>query len=142
MLDVAGTIRDLAAVVADLRPTAIGPDGLYRLREIDPNSRPRVEGDPRIGAPLSGIGKIFAIGLNYSDHAAETNNPIPKYPIVFMKPVTSPTRSSGPAVFPKMSQKPDRAMELCVFISPSSQYVVEAVALPNVSLFFHLSPPY
>src|SRR3546814_9668678 len=77
MLDGAGTIRDLSAVVADLTPTAIGPDGLYRLREIDPNSLPRVEGDPRIGAPLSGIGKIVAIGLNYSDHAAETNNPIP-----------------------------------------------------------------
>src|SRR3546814_3170721 len=73
MLDGAGTIRDLSAVVADLTPTAIGPDGLYRLREIDPNSLPRVEGDPRIGAPLSGIGKIVAIGLNYrsEEHTSE-----------------------------------------------------------------------
>src|SRR3546814_606074 len=133
MLDGAGTIRDLSAVVADLTPTAIGPDGLYRLREIDPNRLPRVEGDPRNGAPLSGIGKIVAIGLNYSDHAAETNNPIPKEPIVFRKAVTSLTGPSGPVVIPKMSKKLDWEVELGVVIGRTTQYVEEADALNYVA---------
>src|SRR3546814_14612880 len=94
MLDGAGTIRDLSAVVADLTPTVIGPDGLYRLREIDPNRLPRVEGDPRIGAPLSGIGKIVAIGLNYSDHAAQINKPNTKEHIVFLKTGNTSRRES------------------------------------------------
>lgn len=133
MLDGAGTIRDLSATIADLTPAAIGPDGIARLREIDPASLPAVEGSPRIGAPLAGIGKIVAIGLNYSDHAAETGNPIPKEPIVFMKAITSLTGPSGPVVIPKGSKKLDWEVELGVVIGRTAQYVEEADALDFVA---------
>jgi len=133
MLDSAGTIRDLSAIIADLTPAAIGSDGLDRLREIDPATLPKVEGTPRMGTPLVGIGKIVAIGLNYSDHAAETGNPIPKEPIVFMKATSSLTGPSGPVVIPKKSQKLDWEVELGVVIGRTTQYVAEADALSHVA---------
>jgi len=133
MLDSAGTVRDLSAIIADLTPAAIGSDGLDRLREIDPATLPKVDGTPRMGVPLAGIGKIVAIGLNYSDHAAETGNPIPKEPIVFMKATTSLTGPSGPVVIPKKSQKLDWEVELGVVIGRTTQYVTEADALSYVA---------
>ncbi len=133
MLDSAGTIRDLSAIIADFTPAAIGSDGLDRLREIDPATLPKVEGTPRMGTPLVGIGKIVAIGLNYSDHAAETGNPIPKEPIVFMKATSSLTGPSGPVVIPKKSQKLDWEVELGVVIGRTTQYVTEADALSHVA---------
>ncbi|MET4699619.1 2-keto-4-pentenoate hydratase/2-oxohepta-3-ene-1,7-dioic acid hydratase in catechol pathway [Constrictibacter sp. MBR-5] len=133
MLDSAGTIRDLSAIIADLTPAAIGSDGLDRLREIDPATLPKVDGAPRMGVPLAGIGKIVAIGLNYSDHAAETGNPIPKEPIVFMKATSSLTGPSGPVVIPKKSQKLDWEVELGVVIGRTTQYVTEADALSYVA---------
>jgi len=133
ILDGSGGIRDLSAIVADFTPTAIVPEGLDRLREIDPASLPKVEGDVRLGPPIAGIGKIVAIGLNYSDHAAETGNPIPKEPIVFMKAVTSLTGPSGPVVIPKNSRKLDWEVELGVVIGRTAQYVDEADALSHVA---------
>ena len=133
MLDGAGVIRDLSAVIADFTPAAIGPDGLARLREIDATTLPKVDGTPRMGVPLAGIGKIVAIGLNYSDHAAETGNPIPKEPIVFMKATSSLTGPSGPVVIPKKSQKLDWEVELGVVIGRTTQYVSEADALGYVA---------
>src|SRR5918997_6562179 len=96
LLDKDGRIRDLSAIIHDIAPSAISPEGLDRLREIDPRTLPQVDGRPRLGPPLTGVPKLIAIGLNYSDHAAEVGMPIPKEPIVFMKAISSITGPTGP----------------------------------------------
>src|SRR5258708_5295127 len=85
LLDSTGTIRDLAGHIPDLGPDELAAGMLARLREIDPTSLPVVPGTPRLGPVLSSVGKFIAIGLNYKDHAAESNMPIPTEPVVFMK---------------------------------------------------------
>src|SRR5258708_6683546 len=85
ILDDSGTLRDLSGHINDLSPAGVAGGELTRLAGIDPASLPTVTGTPRIGSILSSVGKFVAIGLNYSDHAAESNMPIPKEPVVFMK---------------------------------------------------------
>ncbi|MEC8550011.1 MAG: fumarylacetoacetate hydrolase family protein, partial [Pseudomonadota bacterium] len=85
ILDADGTIRDLSAHVDDITGATLDTAGLDRIRAIDPASLPAVPADVRIGACVSGIGKFMCIGLNYSDHAAETGADIPEHPILFMK---------------------------------------------------------
>ncbi len=81
LLDSNGTLRDLSTHVADLTPESLAPKALARLAALDPCQLPAVSGNPRIGVPVKGIGKFIAIGLNYSDHAAESNMPIPAEPV-------------------------------------------------------------
>ena len=133
MLDAQGGIRDLSAFVQDFSPSAITPDGLDRLREIDPTTLPVVEGHPRLGPPVVGVSKLIAIGLNYRDHAEEVGMPIPKEPIIFMKAVSSITGPTGPVIIPKKSQKLDWEVELGVVIGKTAQYVEEADALDHVA---------
>ena len=85
LIDREGRIRDLSGHVADIGGTALSVDGLKALAEIDPEALPLVEGTPRYGVPVGGVGKFIAIGLNYADHAAESNLPIPAEPVVFNK---------------------------------------------------------
>src|SRR5687768_6529105 len=85
LLDDDGRIRDLSTVIDDIAGDALVPEGLARLRELDPGSFPLVEGDPRIGACVGRVGKFICIGLNYSDHAAETGATVPVEPVVFGK---------------------------------------------------------
>ena len=85
LLDADGRIRDLSAVVADIAGDALAPQGLAALRAIDPARLPVVEGDPRIGACVGGVGKFVCIGLNYADHAAESGMALPAEPVVFNK---------------------------------------------------------
>ena len=85
ILDASGAIRDLSGHIADITPAELSAESLQRLASIDPESLPRVEGEQRYGAPLTGTSKFLAIGLNYADHAAESGMPIPAEPIVFMK---------------------------------------------------------
>ena len=89
LLDAGGTIRDLSAHVGDIDGSVLGSDGLATLAAIDPSSLPAIDGSPRIGPCVSNIGKCVSVGLNYSDHAEETNNPIPTEPVLFGKAVTS-----------------------------------------------------
>ena len=133
LLDKDGRIRDLSAIIHDIAPSAISPEGLDRLREIDPRTLPQVDGQPRLGPPLTGVPKLIAIGLNYSDHAAEVGMPIPKEPIVFMKAISSITGPTGPVIIPKKSQKLDWEVELGVVIGRTAQYVDEAQALDYVA---------
>src|SRR5690349_17682041 len=88
LLDTEGRIRDLSGHMSDIGPAQLGPDSLKRLAALDIAALPAVEGRPRFGAPLAGVGKFIAIGLNYSDHAAEANMPAPREPIIFMKATT------------------------------------------------------
>ena len=107
LLDRSGKIRDLSGQIADLKGSALGPRGLDRLRNLDPESLPLVEGKPRLGPCVGRIGKFLCIGLNYSDHAAETGAPIPKEPIIFMKADTAISGPNDPVVIPKDSKKTD-----------------------------------
>src|SRR5262245_53430589 len=85
LLDSTDALRDLSGIVDDIAGKALLPESLAKLRAIDPNTLPRVPGTPRLGPCVAGVGKFVCIGLNYSDHAAESNMPVPKEPVIFMK---------------------------------------------------------
>ena len=111
-----GAIRDLSGVIADLGPAEISPAGLAKLAAIDPASLPKVEGNPRYGACVTGTRQFVAIGLNYADHAAESNLPIPEEPVVFQKWVSCIQGPNDPVTIPKDSKKTDWEVELGVII--------------------------
>jgi len=89
MMDAGGVIRDLSAHVADIDASVLGAEGLAKLAGIDPSTLPEVSADTRIGACVGNVGNVICVGLNYTDHAIETNNPIPTEPVLFSKAVTS-----------------------------------------------------
>ncbi|MDP5277323.1 fumarylacetoacetate hydrolase family protein [Sphingomonas sp. DG1-23] len=133
LIDADGAIRDLSGVIADVGPAEISPEGLARLAAIDPASLPKVEGDPRYGACVAGTRQFVAIGLNYADHAAESNLPIPEEPVVFQKWVTCIQGPNDPVTIPKDSKKTDWEVELGVIIGKRASYVSEADALSHVA---------
>lgn len=133
LIDADGNIRDLSAHVADITGAGIGAEGLAKLAAIDPASLPLVEGTPRYGAPVAGTGKFIAIGLNYADHAAESNLPIPEEPVVFNKWVNCIQGPNDPVTIPRDSQKTDWEVELGVVIGKRASYVEEAEALDYVA---------
>jgi 2-keto-4-pentenoate hydratase/2-oxohepta-3-ene-1,7-dioic acid hydratase in catechol pathway len=125
-------LRDLSAHVGDIDAAAISPAGLAKLAKIDPKSLPIVSGTPRIGAPVAGIGKFVAIGLNYADHAAETGAEIPKEPIIFMKACKA-TGPNDPVAMPRGCEKLDWEVELAIVIGKQARYVAEKDALDHVA---------
>ncbi|HYC98711.1 fumarylacetoacetate hydrolase family protein [Brevundimonas sp.] len=133
LLDADGRIRDLSGVITDLTPDHLSPGGLKRLAEIDTGSLPLVDGQPRYGAPVSGVGKFLAIGLNYADHAAESNLPIPTEPILFTKAISCLGGPDDPVMIPRESEKSDWEVELGVVIGTRARYVSEAEALDHVA---------
>jgi 2,4-didehydro-3-deoxy-L-rhamnonate hydrolase len=133
LLDADGKIRDLSAHVPDITPDLLPGDSLARLAAIDPASLPLVDGDVRLGAPLSGIRKFLAIGLNYADHAAESNLPIPSEPILFTKATSCLNGPNDPVMIPRGSQKSDWEVELGVVIGKTARYVTEEAALEHVA---------
>jgi 2-keto-4-pentenoate hydratase/2-oxohepta-3-ene-1,7-dioic acid hydratase in catechol pathway len=133
LLDASGAIRDLSAHVADITPAELSAESLRRLASIDPESLPRVEGEHRYGAPVTGTNKFLAIGLNYADHAAESGMPIPAEPIVFMKATSCIQGPNDEVMLPKGSVKSDWEVELGVVIGKTARYVEEADALDHVA---------
>ena len=133
LIDREGRIRDLSGHVADIGGTALSVDGLKALAEIDPETLPLVEGTPRYGVPVGGVGKFIAIGLNYADHAAESNLPIPAEPVVFNKWVNCLNGPNDPVTIPRDSKKTDWEVELGVVIGTRASYVEEADALAYVA---------
>jgi 2,4-diketo-3-deoxy-L-fuconate hydrolase len=133
LLDAAGAIRDLSGHIADITPAELSPESLRRLASIDPQSLPKVEGQPRYGAPLSGVGKFLAIGLNFSDHAAESNMPVPAEPIIFAKATTCIQGPNDEVMLPRDSVKSDWEVELGVVIGKTARYVEQADALDHVA---------
>ncbi|WP_267348306.1 fumarylacetoacetate hydrolase family protein [Sphingomonas sp. GM_Shp_2] len=123
-----GTIRDLSGVVDDITVEA-----LARARAADPATLPVVEGAPRYGVPVNGIGKIVAIGLNYEDHAIESNLPIPTEPMMFMKAVSSLNGPNDPVMLPQDASHGDWEVELGVIIGRTCRYVSEDEALDRVA---------
>ena len=125
LVDRAGTIRDLSAVIRDLTPDHLAPSALERLRKIDPQTLPAVSGTPRIGPCVAGVRKLVCIGLNYRAHAQETNSPIPKEPIIFLKATSSINGPNDDVMLPKGSQKGDWEVELGIVIGTTARYVSE-----------------
>ena len=132
-LDAAGRIRDLSGVVADITPDQLWGEGLAALKAIDPETLPLVEGQPRYGVPVNGVRKFIAIGLNFADHAAESNLPIPAEPVVFTKAVSCLTGPNDTVVIPRGSQKTDWEVELGIVIGNRASYVEQADALDHVA---------
>jgi 2-keto-4-pentenoate hydratase/2-oxohepta-3-ene-1,7-dioic acid hydratase in catechol pathway len=133
LVDADGRLRDLSAHIADLDGAAIGPEGLARLAEIDVDSLPVIEGPVRYGPPVTGTRQFVAIGLNYADHAAESNLPIPAEPVVFNKWVSCIQGPNDPVIVPRDSLKTDWEVELGVIIGSAAHNVSEADALSHVA---------
>lgn len=130
VLDRAGRLRDLSGVIGDLSGEVLG-----RLAGLapDPEALPLVEGAPRIGACVGGVGKFISIGLNYSDHAAETGAKVPPEPVVFLKATSSICGPDDPILLPRGSVKTDWEVELAFVIGKTAKYVSEAEAMDHVA---------
>jgi len=133
LLDASGTIRDLSTVVPDISGSTLSPAGLEKLKSLDPQALKAVPGNPRIGPCVTGVGKFICIGLNYSDHAAETGATVPPEPIIFMKATSAIMGPDDDIIIPKNSQKTDWEVELGVVIGSVARYVSEADAMKHVA---------
>ncbi|MBL0075550.1 MAG: fumarylacetoacetate hydrolase family protein [Rhodocyclaceae bacterium] len=133
MLDTSGQIRALSSIVPQIDSFVLSPRELVKLRKIKPESLPVVKGYPRLGVPFIGIGKFIGVGLNYADHAAEANLPIPGEPILFSKATTCLSGPNDNVIMPKGATKLDWEVELGIVIGSKAQYVEEANALDYVA---------
>jgi 2,4-diketo-3-deoxy-L-fuconate hydrolase len=133
MVDSDGRLRDLSGVVSDIAGGALLPESLARLRAINPKELPLVEGTPRIGACVGNVGKFVCIGLNYSDHAAESGMAVPAEPVLFMKATSAICGPYDDVVIPQDSVKTDWEVELGVVIGRGARYVTEQEALSYVA---------
>ena len=132
ILDKFGKLREISSLVPDITGSIFEPKNQEKLQNIDPLSLPVVEDNPRIGACISGVGKFICIGLNYSDHAAESGMDVPKEPIVFMKATSAICGAYDDVIIPRDSFKTDWEVELGVIIGREAKYVDVADALSYV----------
>jgi 2,4-didehydro-3-deoxy-L-rhamnonate hydrolase len=133
LVDKSGQLRDLSAQLQDFVGDAFSPASLAKIAGLDPTKLPAVSGKPRIGAPVGGLPKFIAIGLNYSDHAAEVGMALPTEPIVFMKANNSLCGPNDAVEKPRGSTKLDWEVELAIIIGTRAKYVSEADALNYVA---------
>ena len=132
-IDSNGIIRDLSSIINDLNGQSIDDLTLERLRKINLKSLPAVSNNTRIGPCIGSVGKFLSIGLNYSDHAAETGLPIPEHPILFLKATSSIVGPNDTVYMPRGSTKSDWEVELGVIIGKKAKYVKESDALSYVA---------
>ena len=135
MMHADGTIRDLTGLVPDIGGVVLSDTGLAMLRGIDPATLPVVAPGTRLGPCVAGTGKFICIGLNYSDHAAETGATVPPEPIIFMKATSAICGPNDPIIIPRGSVKTDWEVELAVIIGTRAKYVTEAQAMNHVAGF-------
>ena len=135
LIDEDGTLRDLSRVVKDITPDVLSPAGLARLRAVKTARLSVVRGRPRLGCPLSGIGKIVCIGLNYTDHAREVGQPAPKEPLLFIKATSAINGPRDPIVRPRDAVKLDYEVELGAVIGRDARNVSEGDALKHVAAY-------
>lgn len=133
IVDSQGRIRDLSGIIADITPEVISPKGLERLARVKVERLPAVEGRQRIGIPVAGIRNFLAIGLNYTDHAAETGAPVPKEPIIFTKHLSCLAGPNDDVVLPRGSKKGDWEVELGFVIGTAARNVSKRDALKHVA---------
>jgi 2,4-didehydro-3-deoxy-L-rhamnonate hydrolase len=133
MIDNAGALRDLSAVISDIDAQALGSEGLARLAKLDPQQLPLVDGEPRYGTPVAHVGKMICVGMNYAEHAAETNTPVPKMPVIFMKATSAIIGPNDDVIIPRGSVKTDWEVELGVVIGDTARSVSVEDALSHVA---------
>ena len=133
LLDRTGTLRDLSSRVGDITPDLLSRASLSVLAAIDPASLPAIQGRPRLGIPVQGIGQVVAAGLNYADHAAESGMAVPDEPVLFLKSVSSLAGPDDRVTLPPGSAKADWEVELGVVIGRTARHVAEADALDHVA---------
>jgi 2,4-diketo-3-deoxy-L-fuconate hydrolase len=133
LIDAQGVLRDLSKAVKDIGPDQLSDEALAKIAQLDTTKLPAVKGSPRLGCPVNGVRKFIAIGLNYADHAAESNLPIPAEPIVFMKATSCIQGPNDPVMLPKGSKKTDWEVELGVVIGKRARYVSQKEALSHVA---------
>ena len=133
LLDAAGRIRDLSGRIDDLGGPALLPDALADLAALDPEALPQVEGEPRLGPCVAGVGKFLAVGLNYADHAEEAGLAIPDEPVIFAKATSSICGPHDDTVIPRGARKTDWEVELGVVIGLPGQYISETDAPAHVA---------
>jgi len=133
LIDAAGTLRDLTGHVDDIAGDALSEAGLDRLRALDPADLPAVPDGPRLGPCVGGIGKFMCIGLNYSDHAAETGAKIPDHPILFMKATSAVIGAEDTVYLPRGSETTDWEIELAAVIGTRCKYVSAETALDHIA---------
>jgi 2,4-didehydro-3-deoxy-L-rhamnonate hydrolase len=133
LLDEDGHVRDLSGHVNDLAGDVLGPDRLSQLASLKAKELPAIEGSPRLGVPVAGIGKIIAIGLNYQLHVEETGSKSRAEPMLFSKAITSLNGPNDPIMLPMGSEKTDWEVELAVIIGSKAQYVDEERGLDYVA---------
>lgn len=132
ILDSDGVTRDLSRVISDLAGPALRPESLQKLRNLDVRALPAVAPETRLGPCIGGVGKFVCIGLNYSDHAAESGMAVPNEPVVFMKATSAICGPNDNIVLPRDSTKCDWEVELGVVIGQEAKYVAEQDALSHV----------
>jgi 2,4-didehydro-3-deoxy-L-rhamnonate hydrolase len=133
IIDAQGKLHDLSKVIANLDAEMLSPRDMARIAKIKPETLPVVTGNPRLGVPFTGISKYVAIGLNYSDHAAEAGMAVPTEPIIFMKATTSICGPNDDTIMPRNATKLDWECELAVVIGAKAQYVSEEDSLKYVA---------
>lgn len=133
LVDAQGVLRDLSMLLPDLGPAQLSPRTLAALAALDAGRLPPVEGEPRLGCPVGGVGKIVCVGLNYADHAKEAGMPIPAEPVLFMKAITALSGPNDPVRIPPGAQKTDWEVELGVVIGTRASHVRKDTALQHVA---------
>ena len=133
MLDAHGALRDLSQVVSDIAGDALTNESIRRLRALDPDALPKVEGTPRLGGPVGRVGKIICVGLNYANHAAESGQPVPDQPVLFMKATSAIVGAFDDVVIPPGATKVDWEVELGVVIGDVARNVPREAALDHVA---------
>ena len=133
LIDEDGAIRDVSAVVDDIAGEVLTERGLSRLRALELSALPRVGGEPRYGAPVGRIGKFICVGLNFTDHAAESGMAVPEQPVIFMKATTAIVGANDNVVIPRGAEKTDWEVELGVVIGDTARDVPVSEALAHIA---------
>jgi len=133
LLDADGKIRDLSGQIADVDGQSLTSETLGRLAKLDPATLPIVDGSPRFGCPVGSVSKFVAVGLNYADHAAEANMPLPSEPIIFFKATSCIVGPNDDVILPPGSTKGDWEIELGIVIGRTARYVEEREALDYIA---------
>lgn len=133
LIDANGALRDLSGEIPDVIGATLAPDVLADLAKLDPETLPPVEGNPRYGACVGQVGKFLCIGLNYSDHAAETGATVPPEPVLFTKATSAIIGPNDTVRIPRGSTKTDWEVELGIVIGTAAKYVSEADAPAHIA---------
>jgi len=133
LIDASDTVRDLSGVVPDIAGEALSPDSLARLARLDPAALPAPPNPGRLGPPLTGIGKIIGVGLNYRDHAEECRLPLPSEPTLFLKATSALSGPHDDVPMPLDGRDLDWEVELAVVIGRPGVYIGERDALDHVA---------